>query len=304
MLLNLIFLWSSTNLLIKRSENCDITRPKLLEPIYNFLHYINILLPFYIYWIQSQIIYMLLLISGIERNPGSKSSNVTISKTCACNGLGICGISHTCKVKGCNNEIFASCHCDSCEGYGPLLCYNHFINNFCRHVRTKSDLNSFHNQKQSVQTTQESNKANFLECSTCFTSTPISIVGQSPKCRRSLNKAKCYFHYTCIKCLTKSTNNSNELSTSETSIVESFLENEKHSIRIITHKRRKLARQYLAKNTSKLVVDSLLYKHQTLNSNFNSITGHQSGTPGLPVPLISLCLKLHLSIFSVNGGTF
>ena len=31
----------------------------------------------------------------------------------------------------CDDEIFASCHCDNCEGNGPLLCYEHFLNGPC-----------------------------------------------------------------------------------------------------------------------------------------------------------------------------
>ena len=31
----------------------------------------------------------------------------------------------------CQDEIFASCHCANCEGNGPLLCYEHFLNGPC-----------------------------------------------------------------------------------------------------------------------------------------------------------------------------
>ena len=31
----------------------------------------------------------------------------------------------------CQDEIFASCHCANCDGNGPLLCYEHFLNGPC-----------------------------------------------------------------------------------------------------------------------------------------------------------------------------
>ena len=31
----------------------------------------------------------------------------------------------------CEDEVFASCHCENCEGNGPLLCYQHFVHGPC-----------------------------------------------------------------------------------------------------------------------------------------------------------------------------
>lgn len=183
--LNLIFLWSWIKLLIKRSENCNLPRPKpkLKQNSYKFLHLAILLLLFYIHWTQLQIIYGLLLISGIERNPVPELSNLTKSKTCTKNIHGICNISHTCEVRGCNIEIFASCHCDSYEGHGPLLCYNHFINNSCKNSRTKSD----------IIPSQKSKQIDSIEYSTCFNSISISIVRLSPSAGCCLNKQKATF---------------------------------------------------------------------------------------------------------------
>ena len=121
-ILSLLFLWSCTNLLIRRSENCEISWSILLtQNNYKFLYFIIIFFIFYIYWIQPQMMSILLLISGIERNPGPKSRNVTLSKIYIDKGHGICDIKHTCDVKGCDIEIFASCHCDSCEVWTTAL---------------------------------------------------------------------------------------------------------------------------------------------------------------------------------------
>ena len=313
--LYLIFLLSCVNILIKRSENCDISRPKQEFKTKSkiFLHYILEPL-FYIYWIQWQIISTLLQISGIERNPGPNPSRDKQSQTCKENNCGICAISHTCKVKGCDAEIFASCHCNSCEGFGPLLCYNHFVNDSCKRIRTKSNLDlsqkpnhtqcipikntalsstpiPSNNSRNIKSTNINSTKTNSVECSTCYKSIPISTVGLTPTCWHSINRAKGYFHYTCKNCLTKSTRNSLDLSSNAESFLnKAAVTKDENLSYIIIRKRRKLIKQNCALYISKLPLNAS-GEHHTSNATFKLKNIQQSKESYTPIPLSSLCLK-------------
>ena len=45
----------------------------------------------------------------------------------------------TCEVRDCSEPTFAACHCQRCNGSGPLLCFEHFENNACVQVQRIED---------------------------------------------------------------------------------------------------------------------------------------------------------------------
>ena len=272
------------NFLIVRSENTILPKPKrTLTPdgrqsqCLNITFQIILITSFLSSWLiilllQRGIIKSLLQISGIEPNPGPELSQ---QHKCIKNALGICPVSHTCEVEGFDIEIFAACHCGSCEGFGPLLCYNHFLQDSCRRIRTKSNqllpitcgsspMAPFRKSPKfdlSYSSTISPNpvhdspsKQGFgmmdkIECTTCFRLITISNIGISHKCWKSLLRSKGYFHYTCTKCLANqsfcSMDQSMILNMSSQhldGIKTPILSREGQLSRIIVHKRRKISR--------------------------------------------------------------
>lgn len=131
----------------------------------------------------------LLLISGIEPNPGpSLNDKLLLNPTFdASNGV-IYGnsIPEKCSSPNCNEEIFAACHCTLCKGYGPLLCYQHFLNNLCR-----SNL-----------TTRKRNPtfSSGIECTICFAIISLNQTGINLSTYNSINNANGKFIYICKSC--------------------------------------------------------------------------------------------------------
>ena len=148
LILNLIFIWSCLKLLIKRSENCDLPRPnpKLKQNSYKFIHPAILLILFNIYWTQLQIIYALLLIGGIERNPGPESSNLIQSKTCTKNedGIRVCNICQTLEQNPGPKPTSLNCfHCTSSQPKTDLLECSICFRLFHHHcISTKSSCTS------------------------------------------------------------------------------------------------------------------------------------------------------------------
>lgn len=175
---------------------------------------------------------------------------------------------------GCNVEIFASCHCSSCEGFGPLLCYNHFLKDCCKHIRTKSDLthSPTSGNDRLAHLSPKRTELDAIECATCFHLTPIKTIGLSPKCWQSLKRTKGYFYYNCVNCLTKSANDSLDCSSiSDDLTSRACFETRGNSDSIITRKRHKH------------MIYDLKPKLQPSSSSTDPIFR--------PVPLISLRLK-------------
>lgn len=128
--------------LTRRSENAVIfyykQNQKSKVSLYsNFAFLILILFNAYL---AHQTLKVLLIIGGIELNPGpsSKLEQDNDDRFYECNPSyfaphcsSLCEIKHKCEFPGCTDEIFASCHCDMCKGYGPLVCFKHFKDDMC-----------------------------------------------------------------------------------------------------------------------------------------------------------------------------
>ena len=263
-LFRILFIIGSIKFLFLRKEETPIPKPKCTLDssdqwtllCFHTLYLIIAL--FFICWLSLELISILLIRGGVESNPGPKGIESEISPTCKKNEHGLCGISHLCEVVGCDVEVFASCHCDSCEGYGPLLCYNHFLNDSCKMIKTKHIPSSTLNCKKSNVSAFASTPVliksgrlglrsekelvnDWIECTTCYNHIPISNIGLSSKCWLSLKRAKGYFHYTCVACITNSSGiTDNSSITFNEPHATSSIENLRNLSHIIVHKRRKL----------------------------------------------------------------
>ena len=159
-----------------------------------------------------QIIAILLLICGIEPNPGPK----IIAKPCK----DICQVKHKCEVGNCSEDIFASCHCTSCKGLGPLVCFEHFSMDVC----PLNHLSSFENSVPfNVQCKhQEIILPNYefqriisekqIECTICYRTFSPEDIKLTMKGYELLLRSDGLFYYVCKFCPEKPTPFSNFLS--------------------------------------------------------------------------------------------
>ena len=197
LVISLFLLFCGVLGLTKRSENSIIhkyTKTGTLKP--NTRNSIVCILSCIIgVFLAHQTLIALLIIGGVEPNPGP-SSQLTQDEdqfyectpsypTSHCSSL--CGIKHNCEFPGCHEEIFAACHCDMCNGYGPLLCFKHFENDQCP-LSTSSNSNT------------ESLCENEVICSTCFKIYSIDSIRLLPLVFQQVKKVSGKFYYMCESC--------------------------------------------------------------------------------------------------------
>ena len=202
-------------LIFNRKENVEFLRPKILASSHTDLRSLLNYLVFYKFYfitrLAKQVISLLLLMGGIELNPGppppsddlqkdKKDTNLQTldikSKQAKCTS-GICSISHLCEVSTCYNEIFAACHCNKCKGFAPLLCYHHFINDSC--CPRNSNIPSIKTKQTSAR-----KSGSQIECSICFKSLGVMSIGLSEEIWQAILNSKGKFIFLCQKCCNSS----------------------------------------------------------------------------------------------------
>ena len=202
-------------LIFNRKENVEFLRPKILASsqtdLRSLLNYLVFYKFYFITRLAKQVISSLLLIGGIELNPGPPPSSDNLqkdnnntnlqtldikSKQAKCTSS-ICSIFHLCDVSTCYNEIFAACHCNKCKGCRPLLCYHHFINDSCC-PRNSIIL--------SIKTKQTSARkiGSQIEYSICFKSLAVMYIGLSEEIWQAILNSRGRFIFICQKCCNSS----------------------------------------------------------------------------------------------------
>lgn len=253
----LILLYCAVFGLTKRSEDSFIRNYYMANSHkhnnHNFVSYL--LAKVFIANISHQSLIALLIIGGIEPNPGPRPQQMhdedqfydcSATKICPCPDL--CPVKHLCSLPDCDDDIFASCHCDKCKGYGPLLCYNHFINDICPHSykpstkesRSPTNLNQQQFQKSRLLrliTSKSVSVPSELECSTCFRTFAPDSIGIDPRIVASMQHIEGLFIYVCKACLK---NQSNDAPAGNTQNAKDKTDGNRISFcrcRVVTHKR-------------------------------------------------------------------
>ena len=134
--IKLFIIYGCFTLITKRKEEIPILTSKIFPSsagLYftTFFDFIKSKI-FYIVWLSYKTLIYLLIIGGIESNPGPQSSNTKLNSfSIERKFKDFCPIKHLCEIKNCSGDVYASCHCNQCQGYGPLLCFNHFVSDKC-----------------------------------------------------------------------------------------------------------------------------------------------------------------------------
>ena len=195
----LLLLFCTVHGLTKRSENSFIRYYYITNShkhnIYNYFTYL--LASIFMDYMAHQSLIAQLIIGGIELNPGPRPQlthdedeffECSAYLTSQCSPL--CSIKHKCEYPECSEDIFAACHCDKCNGYGPLLCFAHFERDQCP-LSISRPVGSI----AGTSTPEE------VICNTCFKAFPIDSINLPLPVWELTKNISGKFYYVCKICL-------------------------------------------------------------------------------------------------------